>query len=587
LDLVLEPSLRVRQWRMVNEFPMGPASWGMADSTPVIDQLAKLKFNRLLLVLWPFSPYVDYEVGGIHRSSAGIFFGYHFPITPDMIGRQLYGDADEFWNPDLPLYSSYKSFEAAGEKLIHGLIAHGHERGMQITLGITPTQFPLEFAPLLKDGATVEILGEKVLAPGATAAVEDPSLTKLASTVIQAAVNTYPEADGMDLGMPEWRQWTGVYEHAWQALDRHYGVEKVYPLASVMHAAENRTTYPGGAKRAVDEVKGDIVALYFYDRLFDDLQVLRPTRRPHLTLTLDGIAEELFPILGAALPRGSEALNFVDYTPARVVKRRGALKEVPDRKVPSLLIYTLNDDNIGPVPQLTTDSLAILTKDLARYGWAGFSTRFWNIGDQDSSVGYLSRAAWNVDVTPDMVARDQFRAVCGEACVAPMLKTLLAVQSVTKNLEWNALSFSFPVPGMMMKYWNTKGLPATFDECRAGYQGALADVRLAKKMTGGGAASAHYLDYWEGRLEFAAGYFDAVDEVHQGGAAEAAGNSAEALRHAQRALESARTAIGAFARVARDQSDRGAIAMLNEYVYRALKSKIEILKDLAAKQPGA
>ena len=273
------------------------------------------------------------------------------------------------------------------------------------------------------------------------------------------------EADGLDLTMPEHRQWTGVYERAWNALDRRYGIEKLKSLSSVIDAAGHRQTYPGGTKRAVDEVKGDIASLYFYDRLFNNLKILKDTRHPDVRLEFDAIAEELYPIIGKVLPPGAEILNFVDYTPSRIVARQKVLKEVPGQKVPALLIYTLNDDNIGPVPQLTTGSFYTLTQDLIQYGWAGFSTRYWNIGDQDSNVSYLSRAAWEAGVRPGETSRDQLRAVCGEACIAPMLDAFDQVQKATIGLEWNALSFSFPVPGMLMKYWKPTSVPTALPEC--------------------------------------------------------------------------------------------------------------------------
>jgi hypothetical protein len=45
-------------------------------------------------------------------------------------------------------------------------------------------------------------------------------------------------------------------------------------------------------------------------------------------------------------------------------------------------------------------------------------------------------------------------------------------------------------------------------------------------------------------------------------------------------VTTARGAIESYARVARDQSDRGAIATLAEYVYRPLKRKLAELESL-------
>lgn len=577
-DFVIEPKLRIRQWRVINDFAMGPASWGMADYRPVIDQVAKLKFNRLLIVLPPFSPYQDYQVDGIKRSSAAIFFGYHFPITDQMVGRQLFGSGKEFWNPDLPLDASYRQFEAAGERLVHSLIAYGHQRGMQSILALTPTQFPVEFAPLLPTGEKVPILGATVISPGPKTEIDDANLAKLAGAIIQSAVNTYPEADGIDVGVPEFREWTNEYQRAWKALDAHHNIERDHSLESIVNAARHRSGYPGGSERALNEVKGDIASLYFYDRLFGDFKILQGTKRPKIIVCYEGLAEELFPILGRILPPGSEALHEIDYTPSRVVHRQAVLNGVSNSKIPSVLIYTLNDDNIGPIPQLTTDSLSTLTKLLVRDGWSGFSTRYWNIGDQDTNVAYLSRASWDTDATPTGVAKDQLEAVCGQGCVVPMLNALQEVQRVTIDLEWNGLGFAFPVPGMMMRNWKPKPFPIAYTRAHLGYERALEEVRQAQKAVGG-RGNSNYLDYWEGRLEFATGYLAAANDVNHAARAEAAADHAETLLQAREAIDTSRTAIAAFARVARDQSDRGAIAMLDEYVCRPLEAKAKSLQN--------
>src|SRR5262249_45940645 len=156
------------------------------------------------------------------------------------------------------------------------------------------------------------------IVPGPETDVDDPGLTELAAAVLRATVNTYPEADYLALGMPEFRQWSGQYERAWQALDARYGISQVRSLADVLAAAGGRTGYPGGPERALQEVRGDIVALYFYDRLLSDQHVLQDTRRPDMKLIYNSVAEELFPILPRLLPPGAETLNQVDYTPSRI-----------------------------------------------------------------------------------------------------------------------------------------------------------------------------------------------------------------------------------------------------------------------------
>ena len=577
-DVVLEPLLRVRQWRVVNDFANGPESWGMADYRPVLDQLTKLKFNRILIGVWPYQPFLDLKVRGIERQSATLWFGFRLPITPDMIGRELFGDAKEFWNPDLPEAKDYKAFAAAGEKLLHNLMDHAHRRGMECVMTTTLTNFPSEFAPLLKNSRKLKQLGGLSIVPDPDTPPEDPALTELAAAVLRTTVNTYPELDYVSLGVPEFRQWVGRYEQAWQALDAKYGIGKIRSLAEVLAAAQRRKDYPGGAKRAVAEVKGDLVTLYFYDRLLNQSQVLRDTRRPDMKFIYATGAEELYPLLERILPPGSETLSFVDYTPSRIVRRKEVLENVPSgRELPASLIFTLEDDNIGPMPQLTTGSLHQLTQKLVRHGWAGFSTRYWIIGGQDPCVAYLSRAAWDRNVTPEEIYRDQVRAVCGEACVDDMLDVFREVEAVTVSLEWHNLTFAFPVPNTLLKFhWSSRPMSPELVENRRGYGRALVAAKRARAKTT--EAGRDYVDYWVGRLEFAVEYLNAVEAVRLAAKADRDKDRAESVRQAELALSAARRSIEAYARVARDQSDRGAIAQLNEFVYRPLQRKLAALR---------
>jgi hypothetical protein len=568
-DVVLEPRLRIRQWRVVNDFACGPESWGMEDYRRVLDQLAKLRFNRIFASIWPYQPFLDFEVKGIKRQKASLWFDFHYPITDDMPGRHIFGNECEFWNPDLPRGATYKELAAAGEKLVRGILAHAGRRGMQCAISATLTEFPPEFAPLLKDARKVHQLGSMGVVPGPETRVDDAGLGELASAVLQATVQTYPGVDYILLGMPEFRQWADQYEDAWRVLDRRYRLGGAVVLEGILAAASKRKGYPGGVERAVQEVKGDVVALYFYDRLLAELQVMRGTRRPDVKFVFNSVAEELLPVLPRMLPPGSETLNFVDYTPSRILDRREVLGRIPARMMPTSLIYTLHDDNVGLVPQLATGSLHEITKDLRRFGWAGFSTRYWLIGDHDPCVAYLARASWDASSTPEAVNRDQLRAVCGEACVDEMLTVFREVEAATVRLEWHGLGFAFPVPGMIMKHREARPLPAELAAVRSHYERALSAARHARDQAS--VTGKSLVDYWIGRLEFGIGYFDTVQAVRDTARAESSGPRDEALRHLEVAIRHAKAALEAYASVARDQSDRGAIAIMAEYVYRPLK----------------
>lgn len=215
----------------------------------------------------------------------------------------------------------------------------------------------------------------------------------------------------------------------------------------MLTATQKRKDYPGGLERAMDEVKANIVSLYFYDRLLNDLGALKGMRRPDMKFIYNSLAEELFPILARITPCESETLNMVDYSPARARKRRQVLGDIPARQIPSALITSLHDDNIGVIPQLMTGSLHELILDIRRHGWAGYSMRYWQISDHDACVTYLAKAAWDEQATPESVYRDQVRAACGEEAVEDMLRMCRELEATTVALEWHGLGLAFPVPG--------------------------------------------------------------------------------------------------------------------------------------------
>ena len=120
-------------------------------------------------------------------------------------------------------------------------------------------------------------------------------------------------------------------------------------------------------------------------------------------------------------------------------------------------------------------------------------------------------------------------------------------------------------------------MPEHLVEDRDGYRRALkAALRAREKATESGK---RYVDYWVGRLNFGIGMLDSVEAVRLAALAEEKKELAQARKHAESALKSARGAIESFANVAWNQSDRGSIAVLAEYMVRPLKAKARELQD--------
>lgn len=600
IDQVFEPTFKARWFKTMGDFAMGMEGWGMADYRPFLDQLAKLKFNRIRIGGGIAAPFLDLQLKGIQRKSAVLWYGDHFPITPDMPGRQLFGSESEFWNPDLLTpQAPWEQLVAAGQRHMHALIAYAHSRGIEASSVWSVLDYPADFGSVIPDARALSQFANTTVGPGPAVRPDDPDLAEIGGTLIRTILKEYPDAHsyGFPVGT-ELPTWIDLYQEAWQELDQQYGIESILPLKEVLRRASQRSDHwDGGAARSVIEVKGHITGLYFLLRLWNSPDVLPKSRKPDARLVVYEVAEELWPILPRILPKDSELVLVMDYNPTRVLRRRNVLATVPAKDIPTTLILTLHDDSVGTLPLLTTGALHELVGDMRKYGITGFGTRQWLISDHDASTAYLAKAAWDANTTPQAVYRDQVRAVCGPAAVEPMLEAFREIEAVTTRLEDHGMAITFPTPNMMTRQWAPEAMPEPLVEDQAIYRRALAAV--CKVPTPSRPEGKAYVQYWTGRLEFAVQYFDAIAAVKKAATAEKAAHDAkaqgddrqyraklaDALQHAQAAHDAAFQAIDTYASVAKNRADAGAVATMAEFVCRALHGKIEQLRAEVNQSP--
>ena len=590
LNVVMEPLFRVRAHPTIQDFADSGEAWGIKDFRPLIDQLAKMKYNRLNIFAFAWQPYLAYEVGGIKRQTAALWYGYHYPITPDMPGRSVFpADAKEFWNPDLPPNGTPDEILSAGVALQQALIDYGHSRGMECVINATVSEYPKEFAPLLGGAVPIRMLNQLTTTPGPTTKLDDPGLHKLSAAVVQSTIDTYPRADRVNISINEWRQWTDQYKRAWDALDGKYQINQVTTLDHVLDASQHRVGYNFTShskaeldKKAADEVKGDLASLYFFDWLVKDSGAVSDSKRPDMKFLYWGFTEELFPILPRVLPPNSELEVMPDNFLTHLLLRADILKKLSDGPIRPIINLTVDDDNIGIMPQITTSSLQKVLKILRETKWDGFVARERFPGDHDTELAYLARAAWDADADPDKIALEQMSAACGQRCGAELLTTMHSIDAATVVWESVDQHFTSPVPDMLMTHWIAGPLPDYLEQNRQNYeQGWKAAQRAVSTATPEGKT---YAEYWAKRMEFSTKFVMVVESVRRAATAEAAHQTKQAVEETEKAQALLKESIEAYAAVARNQTDRGSIALAVEYGYRPLGKKLSELKttDTAA-----
>ncbi len=575
-EIVLEPKMRTRCWRLVNDLAHGPVSWSLEENKRFLRQIAKMKYNRVFLSFWPAQPFVHYRFGGMEKPAPCLNFGAQFPIDVDTVGRERFGGMTEFVNPDYAGADTPGEFVRRATGLAKGILAEAERLGMETGLAIQPFDWPKEFGAVLPGSAPVKQLGGLTAGPGKDQSMDDPLLREMVATIVRAYVDTYPEAEYLHIGVPEHRGWTEQSEQAYNALDAKYGIQELGSFEELCARARGRSSFPGGGERVETMLKGDLASLAFFDSLVDEKMLLaRPGGRSDVKLVYNGVVAELFALVAKMVPEGGEILSFIDYTASRQLKQRDLLRQKPPEGFPANLIFTLADDNVGVLPQLATGSLHEIMGELQASGWSGFYTRYWTVGDLMPTVHYLAKASWDAKVTPESAYRDLVTHIAGPESAGPALEAFAAIEAITIGLDQHGLGFGFPVPGMMTKHYKAGGLSDDIKADHGRYREALADLRAAREKS---AAPGHrFLDYLIGRLVFAVRYLDAAEAFGAVSRAEKAGNREGAAQQVERAYTAIREALQAWADIAEDHGDLGAVALMNAYCYRPIRDMRDAL----------
>ncbi|MBM4071932.1 MAG: hypothetical protein FJ271_23850 [Planctomycetes bacterium] len=574
-DLVFEPELRLRAWRTINDFAIGPESWGLADQKKMLHQLAKLKFNRVVLAVYPWQPFVHYEFRGVKKQTGMLWYGQRYPVAGDTPGRDAFGGATEFDNPDFAGKRTYEERLKAGVTLASGIIDAAHELGMSAALAMSPLEFPKEFAKVLPGAKVLHTLENLVIGPGDRQPPDDPLLKQLTATQIRAYLDTYPRLDALYLTMPEFPDWVEHHEKAWHRLDARTGIGKHTDLATLIDAARKRKLTASG-ERGIRALKGNIAALDFLHGLMPDGAPLK-RRGSQLDVTILDVDPALYPVLDKVLPSGTEALHFVDYTARRVAEQRSLLAAVPAKAVKSSLILTLADDNVGVLPQLATNHLHELVTEIRKLGWQGFSTRYWIPGDLEASVFYLARAGFDGRITPKSAYHELFAPMCGPGAVPALAKGFAMIEEATTLIDRNDLGFTFPVPGMVMRHYDAKSPPpAWWKKVSDLYGSAMDEIYRAQQRAHPQARPLTL--YHAKRCEFAIHYIACLEAVRRAGLARDKKDRDGQVEHLESAVEAMHNALSTLGEVARDQSDRGVIAVVNAHGYRPLRAELDRLR---------
>ena len=576
--ILREPDLKWRAFRTYNDFANNECTWAAADYQVLIDQLAKMRLNSIVVVSRPQDPFADLQFKGARKALAVSNFGFRPAIRPDHPGFELFrksGDA------------------ARGRRYLRKVFRMAHARGMSCCLKIIYTDYDpaikdrlLELTKTRHKAARAQVTrvryGDCLEGPSLEVArcmsIRNPLFFELMAATIQAHIDGVPDADLYCLGTTEFRESAADCQLAWKKLDRKYGLNKIATPDQLVEEA--RAMAEGDPDRSERALRADMVALHVLDVLLNERGFDLSRARRNARIIATALSPELHRFLPLIFPRGTPYIAEMGYRPGYVARRADTLKMDEPGQLPMSLVISLEDDNIGLVPQLTGPAVHKLVQALRGSGADGFYTRQWLHSNLLPTLHYLAHASWERGWTPAKAYKHFFGDLCGARAMAPIATAFRALENLTEELHASAFHLSFPLPAFMAVLW--ENWPATHTPER------LAEIaRALERITNGleqavnasKPAGREYLQSLERHCRHAVFFVSALADFSVAHEAKCRADAAQKARdfdqldhwsataatHLEQCAGNMRNACEAFAEGVRDRCGLGALATLNSY----------------------
>ena len=616
-EIVREPVIRQRGFRTYNDWPNTPCQWSLDEVEPLLDQLAKMRFNEILIVQRPYDPFVHLEWRGVKKDTALVNYGYRFPIDKDWIGYNLFeksGDAKrgEFGNADLAFHDNYEATIRAGKRYLHGLCRMAHERGIKVSAQVVFTDFPEPIKNKLIEVSEPRFLRRpdpghvitirygqwtegmtKDMARCMT--IRNPKYLELLRHSVQTYVEAFAPCDHLVLGTSEFRQTGADVRFAWKQLDRKYGLSEIATLEQLIKEA--RANAEGAPQRAETELLSDICTLWVFDYLLHECPPKMSRGAP--LLVPNGLSVELHRFLPRIFPEGSRYLAAMGYMPSWAVKRGDTLSPAREGKMKFSMILSTEDDNVGIVPQFSGPSVKAMADLIKTNRMHGFITRQFAHSKLLPAVHYLAHASWERKLTLRQSYQHQFEPICGRRALDPLLKAFGILERLTTQMHNGMECISFISPTVITAWWKepngsqvigNTGELKRFEQIRRTY--ARAAKLLAEAADRSEPSGRQVVEALAHHAEFAALWM--AGRIAMGQARQCLAEAAEADRRhdipgyadandaAEARLSESREAFTdaahAWAACVEDRCDLGVLAALNLYVLDAVDSIYKLAK---------
>ncbi|MCX6623305.1 MAG: hypothetical protein NTY38_20015, partial [Acidobacteria bacterium] len=408
--------------------------WSLAEVKRFLDQMAKMKMNYLQFFWFEHEPWINFGFRGENKllgdatgpETGYLTWRYHYGsnLIKDLaVGRELFGGRKkmapaEFQNVETP----EDAFRTA-KLFLNEIIRYAKTRKIKVWLCVDPTTLPGNLARFATRAANYEVPFHPIL--GTHMCPADPELHEMNENRLRALVETYPEAEGYFLYIPE------MFPDCKDALNRKVLEAESPKFDGLIKLWQPYTGYERNPKLVIESNAGSV---YIVKKMLE----ARDRIAPQAKVGIGGIGRGfLLPYLDKMFPK---SIPITDMESRGIWTAKGVPMEyfggMGERE--RTLVPRMDDDSdmFGPQFNLTLYYKDRMLEGSLENGVSGFAGQLNRVRGMEQNTRYLAEGAWKPHLTPDEFYGDYATRIFGEQARAEMTAAFRKLEENEEYLGW-------------------------------------------------------------------------------------------------------------------------------------------------------
>lgn len=433
LDLRVETPFPRRGFLISNIYP-NRGIWSLDEVKRFLDRMARMKMNYLQFFWFEHEPWINFGFRGENKllgDATGPETGYltwrynygSYLIKDLAVGKELFGGRKkmapaEFQNVETP----EQAFRTA-KAFLNEIIRYAKTRKIKVWLCVDPTTLPGNLARFATRAANYEVPFHPIL--GTHMCPADPELHEMNENRLRALVETYPEAEGYFLYIPE------MFPDCKDALNRRTLKAEAPKFDGLIKLWQPYTSYERDPKVVVESNAGSV---YIVRKMLE----ARDRFAPHAKVGIGGIGRGfLLPYLDKLFPK---SIPFTDMESRAIWTAKGVPMEyfggMGDRE--RTLVPRMDDDNdmFGPQFNLNLYYKDRMLEGSLENGVAGFAGQLNRVRGTEQNTRYLAEGAWKPHLTPDAFYDEYARRIFGQKAHPEMMAAFRKLEENEEYMGW-------------------------------------------------------------------------------------------------------------------------------------------------------